>query len=199
MNTKELILQEALKMFSNQGYDSVSIRDIAKAVNIKESSIYYHFKNKQDILNSLVSKFEEHVSMLIGKLNEAIVKLTPNDTFSPISINVFYFDHYLFDPFCNQMLRFIMLEQFHSNEMAALYDKYLFELTYKYQVGVFETLGEMGIMNKERALFIGNAYYAEMTMLTFKYILNGELTEYKKSVFKEEVNTYMKFIFGGIN
>lgn len=199
MNTKELILQEALKMFSNQGYDSVSIRDIAKTVNIKESSIYYHFKNKQDIVDSLVSKFEGHLNMLVEKLNEAIVKLAPNDSFSPISINAYYFDQYLFDPFCNQMLRFIMLEQFHNNEMVALYDKYLFELPYKYQVGVFETLGEMGIMNKEQALFIGNAYYAEMTMLTFKYILNGELTEDKKSKFKEEVNTYMKSIFGGRN
>ncbi len=199
MNTKELIMQEALKMFSNQGYDSVSIRDIAKTVNIKESSIYYHFKNKQDIVDSLVSKFEGHLNMLVKKLNEAIEKLAPNVSFSPISINAYYFDQYLFDPFCNQMLRFIMLEQFHNNEMVALYDKYLFELPYKYQVGVFETLGKMGIMNMEQALFIGNAYYAEMTMLTFKYILNGELTEDKKSKFKEEVNNYMKSIFGGRN
>lgn len=44
METKELILKKALDMFAKSGYDSVSIRDIAKAVNIKESSIYYHFK-----------------------------------------------------------------------------------------------------------------------------------------------------------
>jgi len=195
MNTKELILQEALKMFSYQGYDSVSIRDIANAVNIKESSIYYHFKNKQDILDSLVSKFEEHISMLVEKLNEAIIKLIPNESFSPVSINEYYFDQYLFDPFCNQMLRFIMLEQFHNNEMAALYEKILFELPHKYQVGTFEAIGEMGNMNKERASFIGNAYYAEMTMLTFKYLLNGELTEDKKSQFTEEVNNYIKSIW----
>ena len=39
METKELILKKALDMFAKSGYDSVSIRDIAKAVNIKESSI----------------------------------------------------------------------------------------------------------------------------------------------------------------
>ena len=50
METKELILKKALDMFAKSGYDSVSIRDIAKAVNIKESSIYYHFKNKQGIM-----------------------------------------------------------------------------------------------------------------------------------------------------
>lgn len=199
MNTKDIIIQEALKMFSNKGYDSVSIRDIAKAVNIKESSIYYHFKNKQDILDSLVDKFENHISILVGKLNEAAGTIKPNELFSQESINEFYFDSYLFEPFCNQMLRFIMLEQFHNNEMAALYDKYLFELPYKYQVGFFETLGEMGIMDKERAVRIGNIYYAEMIMLTFKYILNGELTEEKKRLFTTEVNGFANTLFGGAN
>ena len=62
METKELILKKALDMFAKSGYDSVSIRDIAKAVNIKESSIYYHFKNKQDILDSLVELSLIHIS-----------------------------------------------------------------------------------------------------------------------------------------
>ena len=68
METKELILKKALDMFAKSGYDSVSIRDIAKAVNIKESSIYYHFKNKQDILDSLVEKFESHMKELTDML-----------------------------------------------------------------------------------------------------------------------------------
>lgn len=49
MDTKEKILFNALEMFSQTGYNTVSIRDIAEAMDIKESSIYYHFKNKQDV------------------------------------------------------------------------------------------------------------------------------------------------------
>lgn len=44
METKETILKKALDMFAKSGYDSVSIRDIGKSCNIKESSIYYHFQ-----------------------------------------------------------------------------------------------------------------------------------------------------------
>lgn len=72
METKELILKKALDMFAKSGYDSVSIRDIAKAVNIKESSIYYHFKNKQDILDSLVEKFESHMKELTDMLQASM-------------------------------------------------------------------------------------------------------------------------------
>ena len=57
MNTKDRILETALSMFSEHGYDPVSIRDICGAVGIKESTVYYHFKNKQDILDSLFIRF----------------------------------------------------------------------------------------------------------------------------------------------
>ena len=46
-NTKEKILDVALTLFSQHGFQSVSIRDICKQVSIKESSLYYHFTNKR--------------------------------------------------------------------------------------------------------------------------------------------------------
>ena len=56
LTTKDKIIDEALKMFSYRGYDSVSIREIARAVGIKESSIYNHFKSKEEILTTIVDK-----------------------------------------------------------------------------------------------------------------------------------------------
>lgn len=51
MTTREKILEVSLDMFAKQGYTAVSIRDICKKVGIKESSVYYHFKNKQWLLD----------------------------------------------------------------------------------------------------------------------------------------------------
>lgn len=53
--TKERIIETALRLFSERGYGAVSVRDIAAAVGIRESSLYYHFKNKQDIFETIVS------------------------------------------------------------------------------------------------------------------------------------------------
>ena len=46
--TKEETLSVALELFSWEGYTAVTIRDICKEVNIKESPTYYHFANKQE-------------------------------------------------------------------------------------------------------------------------------------------------------
>jgi AcrR family transcriptional regulator len=60
--TKEQILDAAIDLFSQKGYDAVSIRDIARAVGIRESSIYNHYKGKEDILDSITGYFITELS-----------------------------------------------------------------------------------------------------------------------------------------
>lgn len=54
--TKERILDEALTLFSQYGYDAVSVAKIADAVGIKPPSLYKHFKSKEDIFNAILAK-----------------------------------------------------------------------------------------------------------------------------------------------
>lgn len=58
-NTKEIILQEALKLFSCRGYDAVSVRDIANKINMTQAALYKHYSNKQDIFDCIIKKMEE--------------------------------------------------------------------------------------------------------------------------------------------
>lgn len=53
-NTKELIFETAILLFAEQGYKGTSIRQIARKVGIKESSIYNHYEGKRDILDSIL-------------------------------------------------------------------------------------------------------------------------------------------------
>ena len=53
-NTKDIILFESLKLFADKGYDGVTVRDIAAEVGIKQSSLYKHYKSKQEIFDTLV-------------------------------------------------------------------------------------------------------------------------------------------------
>lgn len=48
-DTKQRILDEALRLFSQSGYDAVSVERIASAVGIKAPSLYKHFKSKQEV------------------------------------------------------------------------------------------------------------------------------------------------------
>ena len=47
--TKEKILKESKLLFSTLGYKAASVRKIAGAVGIRESALYNHFKNKEEI------------------------------------------------------------------------------------------------------------------------------------------------------
>lgn len=195
MDTSERILTEALKMFAERGYDSVSIRDIAGAVNIKESSIYYHFKNKQDILDSLILLYEKHINKLMAIFGNSAKDNYPLDSFSTDTVNMYFFKEYLMDPFCNKMMRFMMLEQFKNERVAKLYEYYLFELPYKNQSYIFSTLVSSGMLNTETAKNMADAYFSSITMLTFKFLLNGELTEKKKEAFFNEATKAVSRLF----
>ncbi|MDE6005883.1 MAG: TetR/AcrR family transcriptional regulator [Oscillospiraceae bacterium] len=197
MDTKEKILYNSLEMFSKLGYNAVSVRDIAKTVNIKESSIYYHFKNKQEILDSMVKKYEDHIKELTNILNTSIADMDSSIPFSFESMKAYYFEQYLFDPFCNQMMRFMMIEQFHNETMQVLYDRYLFELPETIQTGTFLMMSRMGIISEQQARMISRSFFTEMTMLTFRYLLNGELTEKKKNIFCEKAFSYFNDIMRG--
>ena len=63
-DTKQKILDKALALFSSQGYDAVSVGEIAQAVGIKAPSLYNHFPSKQAIFDALVESVAAQYSMV---------------------------------------------------------------------------------------------------------------------------------------
>jgi AcrR family transcriptional regulator len=66
-NTKNKILRKAADLFYEHGYVKASIRDIVRAVGVTNSTVYIHFKNKDEILYSII---EEIGSTLMERLRE---------------------------------------------------------------------------------------------------------------------------------
>lgn len=196
MNTKDKIMDVALHMFSERGYEAVSIRDICGIVGIKESTLYYHFKNKKDILDSLVNKFKDHIDGLLSHISEIpekpSKKLKKSNVASSKVIDTYMMDSYLFDPFCNLMIRLMMIEQFHNDEIRVLYEKTLFTDPYNIYMNVFRRLSSQGVFPEEQVESIVRRYHAYMTMLTFKYLLNGDLTDKRKKAYAKEVHELMR-------
>jgi AcrR family transcriptional regulator len=55
--TKQKILTEAEKLFAVKGFEGTGIEEIARNVGIRKSVIYYHFKNKEQILQTMLDGF----------------------------------------------------------------------------------------------------------------------------------------------
>ena len=56
MNTQDKILNAALALFNEQGTAAVSTNHIAAAINISPGNLYYHFRNKEDIIRALFER-----------------------------------------------------------------------------------------------------------------------------------------------
>jgi AcrR family transcriptional regulator len=62
LTTREKILDVAIDSIARRGFEAVSIRDIAREVGIRESSIYNHFKSKDEILDTIIEYFMAELS-----------------------------------------------------------------------------------------------------------------------------------------
>lgn len=65
MNNDLKILEAAIEIFSEKGYSAASMREIASRVGIKASSIYNHYKSKEDIFFAIINKFSKGYQKII--------------------------------------------------------------------------------------------------------------------------------------
>ncbi|MBB4825046.1 AcrR family transcriptional regulator [Sporosarcina luteola] len=57
VSKKEKIVQTALELFTEQGFKATTTKEIAVKSGVAEGLIFYYFKDKNELLNYLVSKF----------------------------------------------------------------------------------------------------------------------------------------------
>src|ERR1700759_5383065 len=69
-DTRERILDVALELFTEQGYDKTSLRQIADRLGFTQAAIYYHFAAKQDILVALHLRLHELARPAFEQLEE---------------------------------------------------------------------------------------------------------------------------------
>ena len=64
--TRVNIQAVALRLFSEQGYESTSMRQIAEELGFTKAALYYHFKSKEDIVRALMETMRDQITDLVG-------------------------------------------------------------------------------------------------------------------------------------
>lgn len=141
--TKEKIFDAAIDLFSEYGYNGASIRGIATSVGIKESSIYAHFINKEDILNHILDY--HHIGMMskrvdIHSLENEINYMEPRDVIKLIFLNYGKQN----DPRIDKTARIIFMEQYVNARAREFVQKYMLEEPVKYYRSLLELMLSKG-------------------------------------------------------
>ena len=142
--TRELILQTALKLFSQKGFEAVSVRDIAAELELTAPALYVHFKRKQDILEAILRRMEERDAELSGQDG------VPQETFAdnpeayghvPLdSLKAFTMDMFRYwteDEFAVRFRHLLTIEQFRDKRFADLLQQYLGNGVVQYLENIF--------------------------------------------------------------
>lgn len=199
MTTKERILNEALRLFSEKGYSDVYVGDIAEAVGIKAPSLYKHYKGKQEIFDSCVEKFYERMTQM---RNDLLLPDTPSSRVSyesadlnqiiEFAIGLFMF--YWKDEVAASFRRMLMIERYRNQDLNIIYEDLFVNGAVQHEETIFSALIAAGIIKEENPHIVALRFYTPIYYLLQKYDMHPELeTEAKEelvSMVREFCETY---------
>jgi len=158
-NTKEKIAQAAASLFAQRGFYAVSIRDICKVVGIKESTVYYHYENKQAILDALLQKIDALIAQKRQAFDQAFAHAQSVSIADMQTVAAHLLTGYLLHPDVHRVLSLLSMEKHHREEAEKRYRRIVFDLPIAQQEKVFQQMMERGMIRPGNPYTIAVLYY----------------------------------------
>ena len=186
--TKDKILKHALKLFSSKGYKATTVRDIAGAIGIKQSALYNHFKNKDEILETLISNlpssaivtiFDDTESQDLHKQGKSLL-MSIATTFKLIS----------FDGQNEALFKLLMQEIYRNERIREIYNEYFYQENVKKLSGFFFAMMQDEMIKSSDPLLLANEFFAPL----FFYQMQVSLLKLDKKSTSSVVSLFEKHV-----
>lgn len=171
-DTRQKILDKALELFAAQGYNSVSVGEIAQAVGIKAPSLYNHFPGKQAIFDAIVESTAAQYEADTDKINIHVQNVVQDiPVFNEITEDALFekvrqiFEYSLHNEAISRFRCMMVREQFRSPELAALYSRRYVDRILEYHAGIFRALIAAGEIQAEDPDTLAMMYVAPVLTL----------------------------------
>lgn len=194
-NRKEEILIVALHLFARDGYEAVSVSQIAGELAMTKGALYRHYQSKRDIFDSIVKRMEQQDSAQASdydmpeedkeKMPEKYETVSPDDF---VKYSKSMFTYWTEDDFASSFRKMLTIEQFRSEEMQKLYQQYLAAGPVSYVKDLFESMGMSRAKDRAAGFYaIMYLYYSiydgaddkEKVKEEFEVVINNMAQEWK--------------------
>ena len=162
-DTKERILDEALRQFSQKGYDGTNIRELTASLGLVKSSMYKHFNSKEDIWNALLDRMIAYYAEHFGSAEN--LPPVPDSLEELVAMTMHMVDFTVHDERVVMTRKLLTIEQYRDERASQLATKhFLTGLTYMF-THIFEGMMNKGLLRNDDAEMLAFAYTAPISAL----------------------------------
>jgi len=182
-STKERILDTALNLFNLNGLSQVTLRTIAKKMEISQGNLNYHFKKRDEIIEGLYFNLVRNIDLRLSKFKNEEVSLSLLLNLSTSILNEFYKYRFFLLDFV-QIMRENKVIKSHYIELSKQREQQFLML--------FNSLIDQGILRKE---ILPNEYaflYKRFQILGDFWISSAQITH--KQIPKKVILEYSEII-----
>jgi AcrR family transcriptional regulator len=170
---RDRILDAAADLFARKGYHAVSIREITRAVGIKESSLYNHFRSKEQLLEEILDLFqsqEEEFSKGLSSTIEIQKTVRSGKTKKFLSNELRRFIKFWDSPQRERLWFIVSMEQ-HRNPRAARLILQGFQKNREALKTLFRMLIEHKMIKPQNSELLATEYTSTMRAMLLEYRL----------------------------
>lgn len=184
MTTRDKIVLVALRLFSQKGYEGVSMREIAAAVGMKGASLYNHFKGKEAIFQEIFAEMNRHYAQLAHRLQipsdegeEAVQAYL--DMGEPVLLQMgeAVYSFFAKDEFAVLFRRLLVSEQNRYPLAAQYMREYYIDSPFQFEQKVFAGMLCRKGFRQADAEVMALQFYSPIFYLLSKYDLEGNYEE----------------------
>lgn len=197
--TKEKILEAALELFSENGYEAVSVGQLASAVGIKAPSLYKHFSSKQDIYEALFQwVMQQYESRSLFALSgsrdrlleyEAIAKLSPEEVAERVWRQVKLVTS---NPMISKVRKLMTIEQYRNAAFCDMLEKRQYGDVLEYNKGLVQYLIFRGILKEGNAEIMALHLIAPVSLEMQRVDRNPSLEKEAEEMVRQHVVQHFK-------
>lgn len=195
MHTKDKILNEAMELFAEYGYKGASVRKIAAKVGIRESALYNHFVNKEEIFYTIASTI--FTTPFSHNKDQSTITESAKSGKKFLSNFIVQYKLVTFDKKKERLFRILMIELLQNQQLRSNFIKEYHEKNSKLLSGAFFIMMQEGLIRSSDPMLMANEFLAPLFYLRLQVTLlriDNQSTSSLSTQFEKHVDFFWENI-----